>query len=261
MNYSLKFEYISKDTNLPELPIELILNDKIDDAHQHLANIANSKYTSANGFGGGFSINAGYFGGGGGGGRLDDDTDTNSCMSTSPFTYNGSFSNERIYGLVALSLNSCYDLTGKTPDDFNTEAIKISYNARLVDLNTEGELGNDAIGDMLEDIRNEHELEQENISFDIFAPVIKLITDKLPIINQFNQILSQFNYDEQFDTPPVFEVDIPFFGLEDVEVFNFQFFDEYRDYVINLQCLIMAIYTAVKCYRIVSGYFGGGGSE
>lgn len=261
MNYSLKFEYISKDKNLPELPIELIIHDKIDDVHQHLANISNSKYTSGNGFGGGFSVTAGNFGGGGGGGRFDDNTDINSCMATTPFTYSGSFANERIYGLAALSLNSCYDLTGKTPNDFNTEAIKITYNARLIDLNTEGELGNDPIGDMLEDIRNEHQLEQENISFDIFAPVIKLVTDKLPIINQFNQILNQFNYNENFDTPPTFFVDIPYFNLKNIEVFNFHFFDEYRDYAINLQCLIMAIYTSIKCYRIVNGYFGGGDSE
>lgn len=262
MNYKLTFEYINNSSDLPVLPVELILNDKVANVFEHMADIQNSKYTADNGFGGGFTVDAGHFGGGGGGGRFGDEEEITSCMATTPFTYNGSFANENIFGVVVLSLNSCSDLTGKTPDDFSTKSIKITYDAKIIDLSADPTgPSTDSVGDMLEDIRNEYELEQEEIKFEIFQPVIKLINDKLPIINQFTQILSQFKYDSEIDDPPVFKVNIPYFNLKNIEIFNFQFFDDYRDLVIDLQCFIMGIYTAFKSYKIVSGYFGGGNNE
>lgn len=84
--------------------------------------------------------------------------------------------------------------------------------------------------------------------------ILNPIYEKLPILTQFWDIYQVFNYDyNENATPPKFSIDLSFLGAsEEVEVIDFKYFIEYRDYLFLLFKVILGFYTLRGVIRNIS---------
>ncbi|MFA5603469.1 MAG: hypothetical protein WDA12_01260 [Bacilli bacterium] len=248
--YTLQFELVENVSSLSKIPLIISLNENILDVKQHIQDVANSTPSDPLGGGGGFSLgDAGSFGGGGGGGRFTDD-DPDACFK--PSTYNHtSFLNKNNYGFLNINFN-CIDISDKKPYDFRTYKLVIYHNVEMFE--TYNEQMDDFYTEELPKLN-----EDSNLS-GFIQPFINLINKKMPIINQFKSIFVAFNFNEYEDVPPTFEISVPAFNLPKMKIIDFSIYSQYREIVFFWIKAGLSVLILIKSYKIVGGYFRGGGS-
>lgn len=249
-NYDIRIELVpfSNINDNNPIPLQIYMGQEISDIKEYQEKIQNSPTSDPDGYGGGFTMNGGTFGGGGGGGRFDENDIYHSC-STLPISESSTFKSKLNYKVVTILTNSCSDISSLTPSDFTTEYIYIYYNARMYE----------SVEDAIDDNLN-IDIPDDNIFYDnIIKPIIELINKKMPIIAQLKNILDSFQYVEENDFPPQFNVDltsigIPYNGI----VVDFSFYAQYRDIIFFWIKVIFSVKTLIKILNIVKNMFGGG---
>lgn len=249
-NYDIRIELVPRsdiNDNKP-IPLQIYMGQEISDIKEYQEKIQNSPTSDPDGYGGGFTMNSGSFGGGGGGGRFDENDTYQSC-STFPITESSTFKSKLNYKVVTILTNSCSDISSLTPSDFTTEYIYIYYNARMYE----------SVEDAIDDNLN-IDVPTDSIFYDnIIKPIIELINKKMPIITQLKNILYSFQYVEENDSPPQFNIDLTPIGIPyNGTVIDFTFYAQYRDTIFFWIKFIFAYKTLIKILNIVKNMFGGG---
>lgn len=227
-----------------ELPLYIYINN-VTDLEEYQDKIANSPTTDPDGYGGGFSLDGGNFGGGGGGGRFDlnDSEIGKSCISL-PYQYDLKVPNYYTYAVLTIIPNYCMDISTMTPEEFSTDSLYIFYNGKVY----ENVL--DAVDDVLQ-------VEEDNI----LSPFINLINRKFPIINQLWTIIQSLKYDKTKFTRPSLTIDFSVVGGQKQEFFTDGFFEAYNSYRSILDFFLylgIGFLTIPKAIGYIKDYFGGG---
>ena len=82
--------------------------------------------------------------------------------------------------------------------------------------------------------------------------------EKFPVVSQFKMIINLFNFNEDYDDPPVLKVSLNSIGIdEEVQIVDFSIFNQYRSTVIFWEMLFLTTYTVVKVTNNVVKAFKG----
>ena len=82
--------------------------------------------------------------------------------------------------------------------------------------------------------------------------------EKFPVVSQFKMIINLFNFNEDYDDPPVLKVSLSSIGInEEVQIVDFSVFNQYRSTVIFWEMLFLTTYTVVKVTNNVVKAFKG----
>ena len=82
--------------------------------------------------------------------------------------------------------------------------------------------------------------------------------EKFPVVSQFKMIINLFNFNEDYDDPPVLKVSLSSIGIdEEVQIVDFSIFNQYRSTVIFWEMLFLTTFTVVKVTNNVVKAFKG----
>lgn len=101
---------------------------------------------------------------------------------------------------------------------------------------------------------------EANKETNFLTNIVDIVLNKFSIFEQAYNIYNLYlNYDFEDNKPNIPKINLSFLGIEkEYEIFDFTFYDKYREMIFNYTKLSLALYTLFKLYKIVKGYFGGG---
>lgn len=168
------------------------------------------------------------------------DFDNISCTSL-PFEYYKDFYVDTTVKFdTAFVIAPCINLKDTNFSDYTSEKIVIRTN---LDLNIADYI---IINSTLIPTTGNASDSDVNLIIQAIETVLNPILEKMPFIDQLGFIYDTISYDYGTGELPSFTVDLSFLGVDqEVEVIDFSYFFEYRDYIFFFEKLFLGFYTFI----------------